>query len=780
VFDVRDIPYLLQLEPVIDKLPATVATLSEVMGYEFIFRDSQQLVSIIEGNYTKERLIGLKQIHDEYNMGQYSGDFSIGGIQTAEFIEGHKDTFALLKSYSSETIRFFVSKKEIFDQLVTSNGKLTATFLEELAKSNNGYIRPIDFYLEQPNWLSLTPQEAPFWDFIKGKSPDFQRFLLQKPRDLYFKEGQLLKEKIQKDFINEIIATPEKCTTYESLNDVFNSLRNYSNSNDLGMIYLRIAEAHRLRGAFTRTEVETLVDLRQSLSSLYHGKMSPFEKMSWKILQRQLPFTSNEEMRTEMRLKALDIEALDYTLLSWVHESVHNYASTYEVSYLKTFREYLTTGNKEKLEYYRKMYSDPRSRSAQAPDYSESDRQKLLAIPNLLTELDKQIDLTSQFYEIRPETLEINANMISSEFTERNLLTQLVEDIKKLKTTTAIGDSEDKTAVVHFLLNVNKVRETILNTLNTSSPANYRTKTGYLVLDAVLDDFSQKLFTMSKDYFEEKKDTLSTEEILEASAVLGELLKAGQFNGEIPDEILSKANKMTDYYNYPEQATKENLHSLNLWLPIISKNISNYWQRFSQLAVPEMTAMLVRTGLSEEEAIERIIFTDLVEFKKSSTTFNAEPMMPIVEAGLAKISPSDINSDIFTQLERLRNSNLVEADRSNPEVAKFLEDLEKNNTPAALQEEFDLLIKLGTSQEAKADKLAIAVTSDYLSKDMLIRNHVLIEKNGKKIEIYPVTYFGVDLAVILVNGKRVENPKEVLLENFSVPKVVLDSLKEGD
>lgn len=775
VFNVQDIPYLLQLEPVIDRLPDTVAVLSEVIGYKFNIHDSQQLAFVVEGGYTKERLIGLKQIYDKY----MDRKFNIVAIQTAAFIEDHKDTLTLLESSDSKTITFFASRNEIFNQLVTPQGKLTATFLEELAKSNNSSMNPIDFYLKQTNWLSLAPQEAPFWDFIKEKSPDFQRFLLQKPRDLYFKEGQLLKEKMQRDFITEVIATPEKCTTYESLTDVFNSLKNYSNGFDLGMIYLKIAEAHRLRGAFTRTEVETLVSLRQAVASLYHSDMTPFEKMSWKILQRQLPFTSNEEMRTEMREKALDVEALDNALLSWVHESVHNYASTYEVSYLKTFREYLTTGNKEKLEYYRKMYSDPGSRSAQAPDYSESDRQKLLAIPNLLTELDKQIDLTSQFYEIRPETLEINANMILSEFTEKNLLTQLVEDIKKLKTTTAIGDSEDKTAVVHFLLNVNKVRETILNTLNTGSPAN-RNKTGYLVLDAILDDFSQKLFTMYKDYLEGEKDTLPTKEPLEASAILGELLKAGQFNGEIPDEILSKANEMTNNYYYPEQATKENLYSLNLWLPIISNNISNYWQRFSQLAIPEMTAMLVRTGLSEEEAVERIIFTDLVEFKKSSTTFNVEPMMPIVEAGLEKISPSDINSAFFTQIERLRDNNLVEGDRNNPEIAKFLENLEKNNTPSALQEEFDLLIKLGTSQEAKADKLAIAVTSDYLNKDRLTRNNVLIEKNDKKIEIYPVTYFGVDMAVILVNGKRVENPKEVLLENFSVPKVVLDSLKEGD
>jgi hypothetical protein len=99
VFNVYDIPSLLQLEPVIDRLPAIVAALGEVMGYKFNVRDSQQLAFIVEGGYTKERLAGLKQIHDKYKD-QHSGEFSINAIQNAAFIEDNEDTIARLEIYN--------------------------------------------------------------------------------------------------------------------------------------------------------------------------------------------------------------------------------------------------------------------------------------------------------------------------------------------------------------------------------------------------------------------------------------------------------------------------------------------------------------------------------------------------------------------------------------------------------------------------------------------------------------------------------------------------------
>lgn len=98
-FKAEDIANILQLVPYTERLSATVATLNEVMGYKIDVRDSRQLAFIIEGGYTKERLIDLKQIYDKYKD-QSSSEFSIGAIQNAIFVEDNEDTIARLESYN--------------------------------------------------------------------------------------------------------------------------------------------------------------------------------------------------------------------------------------------------------------------------------------------------------------------------------------------------------------------------------------------------------------------------------------------------------------------------------------------------------------------------------------------------------------------------------------------------------------------------------------------------------------------------------------------------------
>jgi len=99
VFNVKDIPSLLLLEPVIDRLPATVAVLSEVAGYKFNVHDGQQLAFVVEGGYTKERLVCLKQIHDKYKD-QPSDEFSIYAIQNAAFVGDNEGKIARLEGYN--------------------------------------------------------------------------------------------------------------------------------------------------------------------------------------------------------------------------------------------------------------------------------------------------------------------------------------------------------------------------------------------------------------------------------------------------------------------------------------------------------------------------------------------------------------------------------------------------------------------------------------------------------------------------------------------------------
>jgi hypothetical protein len=100
----------------------------------------------------------------------------------------------------------------------------------------------------------------------------------------------------------------------------------------------------RIRASNQRTEVEALSNLNRLFKGLYRDEMTSYEKLAWRILQRQLPFAETTAMGA-MRQQALVVEAVDSSLLSWVHQSVHNHASVHELAYLKSFRDYLISGD---------------------------------------------------------------------------------------------------------------------------------------------------------------------------------------------------------------------------------------------------------------------------------------------------------------------------------------------------------------------------------------------------------------------------------------------------
>lgn len=300
----------------------------------------------------------------------------------------------------------FISNRKRFSEF-TSGGKPTPAFFEFAVQK--GKIKEADELLVDA-LPTFPPGERTFWSFFREQPYDIQEFLLGKPRDHYLIEDKINHQLVFRDFIKEARARPEICRRYESLTDLFNNLSldkdaDRISGDELGTIYLRIAEAHRLGrlAPGERTEVEAVENLRVAFSSLYHPEMTPYERMAWKVLQRQLPITANERYRTNMRNKADQvIEPMDPQRLSWVHQATHNYMSPSMVNYLRTFRQYLESGEREKFDFYRSMSVGP----AQVPDYTEDDRQALLAIKELLPELDELIEFTSLFYEVRKETLE--------------------------------------------------------------------------------------------------------------------------------------------------------------------------------------------------------------------------------------------------------------------------------------------------------------------------------------------------------------------------------------
>lgn len=637
---------------------------------------------------------------------------------------------------------------------------------------------PANFFEELP------APERLFWAFFKGQNRGIQQFLLGKPRDFYLASKGVDENAVMRDYINELRATPENCRTYEALTTLFNDLyNNHPRGDEMAMIYLKIAAAHRFRTIGQRTEVEALEGLKQSFSALYHPQMSAFEKLAWKILQRQLPFTANEETRNNMRNKAVEVEQLDSVRLSWVHQSVHNYASLFEVSYLNAFRDFLKTGDKTELSRIREMFRG----DSQAPDYTEEDRQRLLSRQNLPEELDRLIELTSLFYEIRPETLEAaglarvpNEFFRTSGFLES--LQSLAEDLLILKKETMITSVQEKEAAVRFCLTASNLRKTIFEKLATPE-FSLESKQYALILDAVLDDLSQAILTRYKDYLYANKDKLTSKDLVEATGMLGGLLLAGYYNGEVAEDAYQDATRLLDFADPTKVVTSGLLHRTLLFFPILKqKHIDSYWQRFNDAAKPEMVKMLVRAGLPEKEAEERVLVTDLVEFRKSSAAFLLDPFIKVVEEGLSQMEREGKGetSNVREVYKEILGGKVLEGERSNPEVMSFIKNLSKRRMPDNLAEVDKFLVVLARSPEADVEKLARLFVRGYLDSEKLARKYTKVEKNGRTIEFYPLSFYGVDMVVILENGKRVENPKEFFIKNFQVPPAALHYLREGD
>lgn len=723
------------------------------------------------------------------NMGRFEGNQVVKLLKNLpdDFIERlpkeDQDMFRYLKANAHVIpYKFILDHKDKFPDYVR-NGVLQPQFLNDYFVESDGFVIA-DVLLAEEVLETFPEQEKVFWRYLRDKNQyDIKRFLLTKPHDFYIQNGSVSDKDVGWDFIREIKAQPENCRTYESLTSLFRDLHvNYPKGDEAGLMYLRIAEAHRLRTIGESTEVEAVDALKRAFSELYNPTMTPFEKMSWKILEQQLPFTANVGVIENMRNKALEVETLDRNRLSWVHESVHNYASIFEVEYLQALKDYMATGDQTELMRLRDNFSGV----SQSPIYTEEDRKALLGNPDVSSRLDELIELTSLFYDIRPETLrEVGINNVPEAFSRNDayidLLTSFVnDDLPIMAEHEAVDDVVGIKRVAHFALNVNSARRMIYKTLDRPD-ISVEERTYGLVTDAVLDSISQTIFTRYKDYVQARGNELTQAEVLEASSVLGEVCESAYLNGEIPQEEYERMRLLQDF-RHPEQISKQVLHIARLALPLVKHGVDTHWQRFTDLAKPEMVDMLMRTGLSPKEAEERAYFTDLVEFKKSSMTFVMEPLIDVMSEHLARMEPTYGVSAHSPEEEyqMVLDGKVTEGSTDNPEVAAFMQGLSSKVMPDDLEGARKFLDTLSQGSEAQAERLSRISITDYMDLEKLQTHYAKIERNGKVLEFYPVEFYGVDMVVILQDGKRVENPKEFMMENFSVPQVVINSLREGD
>lgn len=684
---------------------------------------------------------------------------------------------------------FFIHNKDRFADWVDGSEIKPAFYYEYLRTDSLSKVWVVADLLTEEAMAHFSPEEQAFWTYWKNCPDDLQNFLIKSPQGTFTKDGTIDSLKIQREFIADLLAYPENCSTYESMTNMFNYINRFVPPGfERGKIYLQIAEAHKLRTISQRTEVESFGALREAFVQLYHPDMCPFEKLSWQVLSRHLPITTNESMRTAMRNQALVVEDVSQNKLAWVHQSVHNYASVHQVAYLEAFQKYLNIGDSLDLNLAKANYQG----EARAPDYTEEDRQQLLGSSQLGQELARLIEDAKGFYEVHPDVLDQAAINLGGAL-PRELMSRVVKlgsDLHIASASSEITTNEQKDAVVGFCLGVANVRERLRDQLGTSikradisGAERNRVQRNIFLMDTVLDDMSQKIFTQYKDYLLANQNTLSQADWLQAGVVYGEIMRCSILNGELPAEASNLAQKLGEWRNYAA-VTPLIVHARLMEMVIFQeKDMNEFWGKFADAAAPELAQMLGRMNFSADGALERARMTDLVEFKKSSTAYVLEPLGELLREKLQSVEADFVPGRMPSPVEVFAQTgqNILEyRERKDPEVNDFLRQLTQERMPQSVQEASLFIGKLDDSSSAAADKLARMVVGGYMDRDNLERKYVKIEKNGHRIELYPLSYYGVDMAVVVVDGKRVGDPANVIETNFSVLPVQKRLLREGD
>lgn len=629
--------------------------------------------------------------------------------------------------------------------------------------------------------ISLT--EKSYYEFLANASSDLKIFLLEKEEALaqYISGGYFDKDGILSAFVDEVKIRPELLRTYESLAGVFIDLtREAPSSENRGLIYLKIAEALQVIKIEQRIEVETIDSLIRTLGALYWfwPKMTPFERQCWRILQKELPFTADISIREAMRNQALVVENLDPQKLQWVHQVVHNYASVKVPDYLRAFRMWLKTGNNEDLKHIREFFGV----DSRCPDYSEEDRETLLKV---IPELERLIELTSRFYEIKPERLETaieNVRLILPRFQGlKDILNSILESVKIISED---KDSEEKIfqEEQNFCLKVNSAREIILKAVYEKNIEN-EIKVSLVVLDSVLEGLSQQIFTRYTDYLRERNSKMSFFELSKGISILYEMFQAGFLNGE--NLGLEEEVRFFERFRSPERITYIDVHKARLLIPIIRYKMNSYWGRFISIAQPEMVAMLKRMGIPENEVLKQVYLTDLVNFRKKSMSFVIEPFVDLVSNILESMEKEveGYKRNVEDLYKWFLGGKVVEIEAGVPQnekVSKFLEGLLNERIPGDVVGATNFLREFSDSSFVRAEKLCRVIFPDFLDRESFKRRYKKIASGGQTIELFPFTFYGIDGVVILLNDEIVQNPEEFLRKRFEIVPAIERSLREGD
>lgn len=677
--------------------------------------------------------------------------------------------------------QFLLANRERFGD-VFQNGQPRPLFIEEACKK----VSPWELVqiLTDEAISTFSPQERSFWEFWKNQPEELMNYLGQmgvdKARQTYLKpDGYFDEKRLQGDFLKDSILTPEQITRWETLKTVFERLA-FEDSDIRAMAYLRIAEALSTHTLTQGTEVEALTGLQQAFSQLYHGQMSELEKRAWSLLRKELPFTIDERLREEMRNQALAVEGLNPGSLSWVHQAVHNYVRAQTPDYARALKDWVVNGDEASRTVLQQLadFYTTESKPPAAFYTNEELRQRLL-LPNQLGEIERLVRLTEDFYEVKPEKIGVELETL-----RRVLPASLVADLEKAQSEliSAKEQRERSEMYVPFLKRAAGIREAILQ-LATAPGQDAGTKTHLLALDALVSGLFRSALPEYQDRFWEprlKNGTTTGEEMRDALEILKSAVQSGILEGEIAG-FAQSLGALDRVFELSPAGSVDNraLNIANLMLTLDRHALNQDWSQFNEIAKQEMVEMLKRMGYPEREAQKRAIMEDLVRFEKISYKFTLEPLLDL----LLTAKTGQLNFDIPSSFTAILGDKVIEGQNSgNAEADSFLNRLTQNKIPGNLNEASDFLSKLGNSQEMQANQLCNLLVKGYYNPQTGQRKQTTLTLVGNRIELYPFSYYGADGVVMLIDGKRVENPVDKVKELFKekIVPAMIHSLREGD
>lgn len=756
--------------------------------------DSQfNLVDYIdESGIATPRFINL--LGDSFSGGTASLDLlSDGAIEQMSgkdrvFWRFYKDHVSA-SNCSSPFFGYLITNRDHVADLIV-DAKPTPALIEEVAGSDSA--SGLQHLLTDEIMATFPANARQFWDFFKDQSIDLQRFLVSKGSfpalyDLYLKDGVLDKQRIHKEFINEVLVSPERIGTWETLSGVFFQLQTVTDGEQRPLVFLRIAEALRNQQLIQRTEVEALANLRDIFATLYRPDMGGLEKLAWNLLRRELPFAIDDRLRQDMRNQALVVEQHDPGSLGWVHQTVHNYVRMPTPEYIRTFRRWLETGDEIQLTKLHELARDYPP-EARAPGFTSAVRGSLQE--TAFEDVKKLEELVSGFYEVSPQKL--RASLRDASFALEQRLPDLPGEVGELASVLEKAKQEEASDKVlagrdyaMFLIKTPDIRKRILTTVQGGMAVSDHV----LALDAVLSDLFRKSLPVYVDSVvrpKMKDGTLTFGDAAEFMEVFNATLKSSFLEGE--NQNLEQYLEVFGRLTTPESLNPASVHGARLNLALAQHQLNSEWGRFMSIAHPEMVAMLERMGVPHEEAVNRVYGTDLVEFRKNSYSFYLEDLMNTASDVLVKLEeePKGLEKEeITTRYQQMTKGQTVETPSQVDEAVRAYIQQKASNIPIQGQDLTQLdrsLSQFFQSEDAQAERFLRELQPGYLNKETLTRETVTLQEGENTITFYPYSLYGIDAVVITVNGNVIPNPLTFVRQRYrgKIVPAMEHALRQGD